>query len=91
MNTWNYVGGVVINGGEDIKLYVNGIETSYSGGVLNSGTITYSTNQLYIGARSAGSLEPFVGNIATSQIYNRVLSSTEILQNYNAQKARFGL
>jgi hypothetical protein len=91
LNTWNYVGGVVINGGEDIKLYVNGIETSYSGGVLSSGTITYSTNQFYVGARVGGNLEPFVGNIATSQIYNRVLSSTEILQNYNAQKNRFGL
>lgn len=91
LNTWNYVGGVVINGGEDIKLYVNGIETSYSGGVLNSGTITYSTNQFYVGARVGGNLEPFVGNIATSQIYNRVLSSTEIQQNFKAQKNRFGL
>jgi hypothetical protein len=91
LNTWNYVGGTVINGGEDIKLYVNGTETSYFGGVLNSGTVTYSTNQLYIGARVGGNLEPFVGNIATSQIYNRVLSSTEILQNFNAQKGRFGL
>jgi len=91
LNTWNYVGGTVINGGEDIKLYVNGTETSYFGGVLSSGTVTYSTNQLYIGARVDGNLEPFVGNIATSQIYNRVLSSTEILQNFNAQKSRFGL
>ncbi len=91
LNTWNYVGGTVINGGEDIKLYVNGTETSYFGGVLSSGTITYSTNQFYVGARVGGNLEPFVGNIATSQIYNRVLSSTEILQNYNAQKGRFGV
>ncbi len=31
------------------------------------------------------------GNIAQVSIYNRALSSTEILQNYNAQKSRFGL
>jgi hypothetical protein len=34
---------------------------------------------------------PFNGNIAVSQIYNRVLSSTEVLQNYNALKSRFNL
>ena len=30
-------------------------------------------------------------NIAQTQIYNRALSSTEILQNYNATKGRYGL
>lgn len=33
----------------------------------------------------------FTGNIAQAQIYNRALTSTEILQNYNATKGRFGL
>ena len=88
-NIWNYIGGTVVNGGQDIKLYVNGIETSYVGGVLNSGTITYNTNQLYIGGRYSNNLETFTGNIAIAQIYNRVLSSQEILQNYNALKDRF--
>jgi hypothetical protein len=31
------------------------------------------------------------GNIYNAIIYNRALSDTEILQNYNAQKGRFGL
>ena len=31
------------------------------------------------------------GNIAAASIYNRVLSASEILQNYNAQKSRFNL
>jgi len=31
------------------------------------------------------------GNIYTVQIYNRALSAQEVLQNYNATKARFGL
>lgn len=30
-------------------------------------------------------------NIANLQIYNRALTATEVLQNYNAQKSRFGL
>jgi hypothetical protein len=33
----------------------------------------------------------FNGNIAIAQIYNRALSSTEITQNFNATKTRFGL
>ena len=31
------------------------------------------------------------GNFSIVQIYNRALSASEILQNYNAQKSRFGL
>jgi hypothetical protein len=33
----------------------------------------------------------FQGNIYNVQIYNRVLSASEVLQNFNAQKSRFGL
>ena len=35
--------------------------------------------------------ENFRGNIAIVKIYNRALSATEVLQNYNAFKSRFGL
>lgn len=91
LNNWNYIGGVVTNGGQDIKLYVNGIETSYFGGTLSSGSVSYDTNQLLIGARHSATLEPFIGSIANIQIYNRILSQSEILQNYNALKSRFNL
>ena len=33
----------------------------------------------------------FRSKCATIQAYNRVLTSTEVLQNYNATKSRFGL
>jgi len=33
----------------------------------------------------------FKGNIASTLIYNRALTATEVLQNYNATKTRFGL
>ena len=33
----------------------------------------------------------FIGRIATSMIYNGALSASEIAQNYNSQKSRFGL
>ena len=33
----------------------------------------------------------FPGKIAVGRFYNKVLNQTEVLQNYNAQKSRFGL
>jgi len=40
---------------------------------------------------SASSERWFSGNVPVVRIYNRALSLTEITQNYNSQKARFGL
>lgn len=89
LNTWNYIGGTVTNGGQDIKLYSNGIETGYFGGTLTANTVNYTTQEFYVGRRHSASPEPFNGSISIVQIYNRVLSATEILQNYNAQKSRY--
>jgi hypothetical protein len=47
--------------------------------------------QLARGGLFGGSTQLLNGRIAQTQLYNRALSSTEILQNYNAQKGRFGL
>lgn len=41
-----------------------------------------------IGAPSSATIH---GSIANTQIYNRALSASEVLQNYNAQKSRFNL
>jgi len=91
-NTWNYMGGTVSNGGGSITLYVSGIAvTSYQSGSQNANTITYTTQDMAIGRRVSTNAEVFIGNIALVQIYNRVLTAQEILQNYNATKGRFGL
>jgi hypothetical protein len=67
------------------RLYLNGAEVA-SG--TNTGLNTGSRVR-YIGSR-AGSL-PFNGLIPVLRAYNRTLTPTEILQNYNAMKGRFGL
>jgi hypothetical protein len=65
--------------------YINGV--SYS---ITFGSGLSSQNNLYIGSRV--NLDSFLkGNVATTRVYNRGLSATEILQNYNATKGRFGL
>ena len=49
-----------------------------------------NTVALTIGSGSPSVSQIFNGNIANSIVYNRVLSPQEILQNYNAQKTKFG-
>ena len=58
----------------------------------NYASLTYvsSTNNNYLTAFNAGGFY-LNSNISTMQLYNRILSSTEILQNYNSTKTRFGL
>jgi hypothetical protein len=92
LNMWQYITGVVADGGQTITLYLNGNSTNSATSNTNSGTITYTSNQFNIGVRFVGStLDPYTGNIAITQIYNRALSQQEVQQNFNALKSRFGL
>ena len=46
----------------------------------------------YIGKRDRSDrLSLFNGQTGPINVYNRVLSAGDVLQNYNAQKGRFGL
>lgn len=73
------------------RLYINGVE-SYNAAQAGAIGNVYSSD-LRIGARGApdAAYAFFNGNIPMVKIYNRALSASEILQNYNAQKSRFGL
>jgi energy-coupling factor transporter ATP-binding protein EcfA2 len=78
--------------------YINGVAstttTRVGSGNANQGTY-YSgpaVRTLNVGRSNwTSTLLPFNGNISQFSIYNRALSATEVLQNYNAQKSRFGL
>ena len=91
LNQWNYIGGTVSNGGQDIRLYSNGIEMAYFGGILSSGSMTYNINELLIGSRYSANMEVFAGRISQVSIHNKILSTQEIQQNFNATRARFGV
>jgi hypothetical protein len=71
--------------GSTSKLYVNGQE--YPGAVEGTDTTPNITLSTFVVGRLDAS-RWFNGNIANVQIYNRALSQSEILQNYNAQKSR---
>ena len=86
--SWNNIVGQY--DGSTWILYVNGSLLSQT--TTNQGPKP-STSPSSIGAAyiSAGYARFFTGRIATTQIYNRALNATEVLQNYNATKTRFGL
>jgi hypothetical protein len=91
-NTWTHIVGVVQGGGSGITFYKNGVAlTTYANSLLTSVSITYTHPQFNVGFRNVGSIEtdPYTGRIAQTSIYNRALSATEVLQNYNATKSRY--
>jgi len=71
--------------------YLNGAVLSST--TFTAGAISYSTPPLIIGAGYGASPvgEYFAGSIYSVKIYNTILSATNVLQNYNSQKSRFGL
>ena len=75
--------------GSATRLYLNGsIDTGSNAAV---GTIAASPANFIIGRAYNIYSSLFNGNIASVKLYNRVLSATEILNNYNVTKKRFGL
>ena len=85
-NTW-YNFSLSYSSGNTYTTYLNG--TALGSGSLVS--FNMSTQPL----RMARSLDAywtyFAGSISAVRLYNRELSATEIQQNYEAQKSRFGL
>ena len=68
------------------KMYVNGIQVASAANV-GSGITTWTTNNLTIGGYVWDGYSN--SDIALTRIYSRVLSTTEISQNYEAIKSRF--
>ena len=103
-NKWHHV---TVSAGANLKIYINGVlkETVarnvstiiYGNGAINTGgdtaleicsTLSYAPT---LAQGSGGYWNPFKGNFGSTNMWNRILSDYEILQNYNATKSRFGL
>jgi hypothetical protein len=72
--------------GEGCKLYVNG---TYIGGNTAAQGILSIAPIIQLYNRNGSS--SFYGKAGNLMIYNKVLSSTEVTQNYNAFKTRYGI
>jgi hypothetical protein len=72
-----------------VSLFINGILSEVKN--LTGNPITpYNNDSINIGGEGNTNTF-FTGNMYIHRIYNRMLSSLEIQQNFNAQKSRFGL
>ncbi len=78
----------VINGAVDTTLYENGVFNKTG---VNTLTPASNSTSVLVGADAGVPRQSFPGRISVVRIYNRVLSATEVLQNYNALKGRFNL
>jgi hypothetical protein len=91
--TWRHVAGVY-NGSRDI-VYHNGGQFVASTTFPISGNIANTVAAFGIGYPIGGipgvtTINSLNGSVAVVRVYNRALTPSEILQNYNSQKKRFG-
>ena len=81
----SFINNNIMSPSNNANIYINGIN------VLTT-TIKYLNDSQEVQIASGGSIggsQYLNGDIASVQIYNRVISSEEVLQNYNATKWRF--
>lgn len=79
-----------INGttGGDIKSYLNGI---FDTSTTATGNMKLGYREIYISSAWSPPNHVDFGTLSSVIIYNRILSSSEILTNYKATKSRFNL
>jgi hypothetical protein len=88
LNTWYNI--VAILGSTGLALYING-ELKNSNLTAFGGNTT--TQPLAIGAENYTNAldEDFIGRIASVNFYTEILTASEVKQNFNALRGRFGI
>lgn len=89
-NIWYHVVGTHsrVSGSSSLNIYVNG--QLLSGSTTNpTNTVNDNSTSVSIGSRFSNGTSPWNGKIANVKIYGKVLSLTEVIQNYEAQKSKF--
>jgi hypothetical protein len=82
LNVWYHA--AVTSEGSTHRLYINGSEI---GNVTITPPFVNSSSPFRLGYGEIHSYHN--GNISHTTVYNRALTAQEILQNYNATKARY--
>ncbi len=91
LNTWTHVTYVWKNvASNSLETYING--TSIGNVSHSLGSILNATNPLYIGSYNGGEYSQWMnGRIGITRLYSTALTSAQVLQNYNADKSKYGL
>jgi hypothetical protein len=86
---WNHITVVLNRDTNIVSRYLNATPTGTNTSINGLTSLTDNSTDVSIGGRYARNDKYFNGNIGPTCIYNRALSASEILQNYNALKNRF--
>ena len=87
--TWYQVVGTYTSG--DRRLYINGAQVNSN---ATTGLLSTNASGMSVGAyggKDGAHAYYYNGNIAIVRVYGRNLSAAEVLQNFNANRRRFGI
>lgn len=91
-NTWKHYSLAYNYAARTQYVYIDGV---YINSEFNNRTVTHSSLQIACGGQQGStqlSFYPYLKcQISQLLVYNRTLSATEILQNYNALRGRYGI
>jgi hypothetical protein len=85
---------VITNNYTQQKMYVNGVQVLTVNASHDGGTFLMTGNPLYVGAVNLNATPSVYFNssyIPVAFLYNRALTATQVSQNFNALRGRFGL
>ena len=88
LNQWTHMVGV-FKSGDYVRLYQDGVLVADEPTTIT--TLYTHDDRVFIGRRSAEGQSYWLGNISVVSYFNRWLTSSEVLNDYNALKGRFGL
>jgi len=85
--SWNNI--TVTSNGTTIRVYKNGSQLSTTGTIPGTTSTTGHANTRIVGSTNGTGANFLNGSLGSIHIYNRALSASEVLHNYNALKSRF--
>jgi Concanavalin A-like lectin/glucanases superfamily len=88
-NTW--YNAVITWTSGSANTYLNGVPVTVNASTPNGFTGTFNSIVVGKGFSLGGTERSFIGSIGAVQIYNRVLSANEVLQNFTALRGRYGI
>ena len=86
-NVWHHIVGTRIESVPAVYIYVDGV---LEGSGADNAVDAPESSNWYL-ASQVGTDKFLKGSISNFRLYNKALTSKEVLQNFNAQRARFGV
>ena len=88
INTWYHF--VIAGSGNSNVMYLNGVQVDTASASVYSGIVDFNTARIgnVDGNRASEYLD---GDVAEFRFYNRALTATEVSQNFNATRSKYGV